>query len=177
MLLIVAIDYFKACSQIIPMYLKYRFFHFSIVLILLIEIACYRSSSNIIQPNHKLAFVVLKNRLDQSIRVAVEVARTQEETAKGLMFRTNLAEKSGMLFIFNDEQLLSFWMKNTYIPLDMIFIKSDKTIAGVIENAAPLTTEPRKIGTKSQYVLEVNGGFYQQFQINPQSSVEFEHVE
>lgn len=96
-----------------------------------------------------------KSRFD----VRVELARSDEERARGLMYRRKLGVDDGMLFIFPNETVQAFWMKNTYIPLDMIFIKADGTIAGVVENATPETETPRTIGKPSRYVLEVNGGW------------------
>src|SRR5262249_56183161 len=70
---------------------------------------------------------------------AVEVANTPEEQAKGLMFRRSLPEGQGMLFDFHEEQPTSFWMKNTYISLDMIFIRGDGRILRIAENTVPLS--------------------------------------
>src|SRR5260221_9355007 len=70
---------------------------------------------------------------------AVEMASTPEEQAKGLMFRRQLPEGQGMLFDFHKEQPTSFWMKNTYIPLDMIFIRGDGRILRIAENTVPLS--------------------------------------
>ena len=69
---------------------------------------------------------------------AVELASTPEQQAKGLMFRRELPEGQGMLFDFHREQPTSFWMKNTYIPLDMIFIRGDGRILRIAENTVPL---------------------------------------
>ncbi len=92
-------------------------------------------------------------------KVRVSLARTDVERQHGLMYVQNLAPDDGMLFLFDDDEVLSFWMKNTLIPLDMIFIRSDMTVAGVVANAAPLTLSPRTVGVPSRYVLEVNGGW------------------
>lgn len=92
-------------------------------------------------------------------RVAVEVARTDEERAMGLMHRRSLAEDAGMLFIFTESDDHSFWMRNTLIPLDMIFIGEDGRVVGIVERAEPLTLTQRSVGKPSRYVLEVNGGW------------------
>jgi uncharacterized membrane protein (UPF0127 family) len=88
----------------------------------------------------------------------VEVAASDDERMKGLMFRRELASNEGMLFIFPDEKRNSFWMKNTLIPLDMVFISKDWKVVGIVKNAPPLTEEPRSVDTPSQYVLELLGG-------------------
>jgi uncharacterized membrane protein (UPF0127 family) len=91
--------------------------------------------------------------------VPVEVAESSDDRARGLMFRDELDPGSGMLFVFDDEAVQRFWMKNTYIPLDMIFINGSGLVVGVIENVPPKTTEPRSVDIPSRYVLEVNAGF------------------
>jgi hypothetical protein len=75
------------------------------------------------------------------------------------MWRTALPEGTGMLFIFPEQDELNFWMKNTLIPLDMIFISKDRLIVGVVERAQPGTLEPRGPGVPALYVLEVPGGW------------------
>ena len=93
--------------------------------------------------------------------VAVEIAADDERRAQGLMYRDRIDPGHGMLFLFPQENVLSFWMKNTRIPLDMIFIDSQRRIAGIVENAAPCKFDPcPSYGTNdiSRYVLEVGGG-------------------
>jgi uncharacterized membrane protein (UPF0127 family) len=87
-----------------------------------------------------------------------EVAATPETRTKGLMFRDSLGNREGMLFLFPQQQRLSFWMKNTLIPLDMVFVAADWTVVGVLENVPPLTETPRFIDGNSQYVLEFKAG-------------------
>src|SRR5262249_33656513 len=89
---------------------------------------------------------------------AVEMAVTPEQQAKGLMFRRELPEGQGMLFDFGHEQPTSFWMKNTYIPLDMIFIRGDGRIARIAENTVPLSEALVPSGGPVRAVLEVIGG-------------------
>lgn len=87
-----------------------------------------------------------------------EIADSDQERQRGLMFRSAMGEREGMLFLFPREQQLSFWMRNTLIPLDMVFIKADRTILGIVENATPRTDTPRRVMGSSQFVLELNGG-------------------
>jgi hypothetical protein len=91
--------------------------------------------------------------------VVVEVARTDADRERGLMFRQKLGADEGMLFVFPESRDHSFWMKNTLIPLDMIFIAESGTVVGVVQDAEPMTTTPRGVGAPSRYVLEVNGGW------------------
>ncbi len=103
--------------------------------------------------------VVLATRAGEQ-HVNVEIARTPPEREHGLMFRQKLEPGRGMIFLFEQPQRLKFWMKNTYIPLDMIFIGADKRVVYVEENAEPLTTQSRGPDDEdSQYVLEVPGGW------------------
>lgn len=110
------------------------------------------------------------------IRFVVELALTDAERARGLMERTTLADDAGMLFIFPSERVQSFWMKNTLIPLDMIFIDSGGTIVGIVESADPLTLTSRSVGRASRYVLEVNGGLCRRLGISAGMPVRFEGV-
>lgn len=91
-------------------------------------------------------------------RVTVEIARTEEETSRGLMYRTKLAEDEGMLFAMERKEH-TFWMKNTCLPLDMLFIDADGTIVGILENVPVLGETSRTVGCPSTHVLEVNAGW------------------
>ncbi len=91
--------------------------------------------------------------------VLVELARTPEEQARGLMHRRELAEEAGMLFIFPESGPRSFWMKNTLIPLDLLFIDDAGAVVGIVRDAEPLTLTPRGVAAPSRYVLEVRGGW------------------
>ena len=97
----------------------------------------------------------------------VELAVTPEEQAKGLMFRRELPEKQGMLFDFHREQPTAFWMKNTYIPLDMIFIRADGRILRIAENTKPLSEDLVPSGGPVRAVLEVIGGTAKKLGIAP----------
>ena len=88
----------------------------------------------------------------------VEVMRNDEERAKGLMFRRYMPENRGMLFDFKAPQPVFMWMKNTYIPLDMVFIRGDGTIARIAEETEPLSTRTIASGEPVTAVLELNGG-------------------
>jgi uncharacterized membrane protein (UPF0127 family) len=99
--------------------------------------------------------------IDTGERMAVfrvELAIKPEEFERGLMFRTELAQDAGMLFVAKFPQRHTFWMKNTLIPLDMIFIGGDRRIVGVVENAEPRTLTARFVPALSQYILEIPGG-------------------
>jgi uncharacterized membrane protein (UPF0127 family) len=90
--------------------------------------------------------------------VQVELADTDAKRERGLMFRKELPEGRGMLFLFDEEGEHPFWMKDTLIPLDLIFVDSSGRVTGIIARARPLTLEPRS-GGPSRMVLEVPGGW------------------
>ena len=98
---------------------------------------------------------------------SVEVVTTPEERAKGLMFRKELPEGQGMLFDFQTEQPVSFWMKNTYVSLDMIFIRGDGQILRIEENTVPLSTRLIPSRGAVRAVLEVIGGTSRKLGIAP----------
>ncbi len=94
--------------------------------------------------------------------ISVEIADSYAERENGLMFRKNLDKDKGMFFIFEDSAIRNFWMKNTYIPLDIIFIDENFAIVNIAENAQPCINEPCQTYSSlkpAKYVLEVNAGF------------------
>ena len=102
----------------------------------------------------------------------VEVARSDPDRAQGLMFRRSMPADRGMLFDFERTQPISMWMQNTYISLDMIFIRADGTIARVGENAEPLSTRTISSGEPVRAVLEVNAGTAARLGLRPGDRVE-----
>lgn len=88
----------------------------------------------------------------------VEVAATGQQQAKGMMFRTELADDRGMIFPFKETRMASFWMKNTVIPLDIIFIRADGKIENIGENAIPYSTDTVESTAPVAAVLELRGG-------------------
>jgi hypothetical protein len=94
-----------------------------------------------------------------------EVMRTEEERERGLMFRPYLPQMRGMLFDFGETRPVQMWMKDTPIPLDMIFIRADGTIARVAENAEPFSERVIPSGGPIRAVLEINGGLAAKFGI------------
>jgi uncharacterized membrane protein (UPF0127 family) len=103
----------------------------------------------------------------------IEIADTEPAREKGLMFRKNLPDGHGMLFDFKREQDVSFWMKNTYIPLDMFFIQGNGRILRIAENAKPLSTALLPSQGPVLAVLEVSGGIAHRLGIRPGDRVAF----
>ncbi len=96
-----------------------------------------------------------------------EVAATPEERARGLMFREQLDLDAGMLFLFDPPRRVGFWMKNTLIPLDMIFIDAGGRIVAIEERTEPHSLEPRGPDLPVRAVLEINGGLAERLGIAP----------
>lgn len=121
--------------------------------------------------------VVLASADSGELRIVVEVVRTPRERNRGLMYRQHLPLDRGMLFVFDREEVQSFWMKNTLISLDLIFIRKDLTVAGIVENAEPKTLTSRKVDAPSTYVLEVNAGWSKDHGVGTGATVRFENIE
>jgi len=142
-----------------------------IVFILVILASCAPSDqqSPQIQLSDNLILVTIHSNT-QNIIVQATIADTPESQQQGLMNVPYLAKDRGMLFIFQDEQIRRFWMKNTLIPLDIIFINNKKQIVSISSNAQPAVGMPYEIFESqgpAQYVLEVTAGFTQDHQVKP----------
>ena len=111
-----------------------------------------------------------------AVEISLEVAATPAERERGLMYRRSLAEGRGMLFVFDADGNQSFWMKNTLIPLDLLFIARDGTVVGIHANATPLSTANIAVGKPSRYVLEVPGGWAARHGISAGARVDFRGV-
>ena len=102
---------------------------------------------------------------NKNITFNVEVAKTMEERRTGLMYRKKLLNNEGMLFIFPREKIIQLWMKNTYIPLDVIFISENKVIVDIKKNMEKLSETIVKSKVKSRYALEFNAGLINKLNI------------
>ena len=105
--------------------------------------------------------------------VSVEIADTQAARELGLMYRRHLDEHAGMIFVFAAPSHQRFWMKNTVIPLDMIFAGANGRIIGIVREAKPFTESIDAVEGDSQYVLEVNGGFCARYDVKPGDKLRF----
>lgn len=102
--------------------------------------------------------VTIKTQSGKTHRFKVEVAETQEQQARGLMFRDSIPAGTGMIFPMNPPRPASFWMKNCPVPQDWLFIRTDGTIARLVENTIPYSLEPQGTGEPVAAVLEIAGG-------------------
>lgn len=109
--------------------------------------------------------------------VTVEVVSSPRAVERGLMYRQHLPIDEGMLFLMGEEDVQSFWMRNTLIPLDMLFIDKNFKVVGIVENAEPRTETSRTVGKPSSYVLEVNGGWSAKNGIAAGAVAKFDDVE
>jgi len=125
-------------------------------------------------------YVVVHGQDGGAATVTVELALTKADQARGLMFRTKLAQNAGMLFVFPNNRRRSFWMKNTPLPLDIIYIRQsesdggrgDGTIVHIAKNTSPYSETALPSLHPARYVLEVNGGFCDRHGIGDGNRVE-----
>jgi uncharacterized protein len=117
---------------------------------------------------------VINTEKGEEIGLRIEQARTHDEQCLGLMFRTSLPEDAGMLFDFDPpEYSPGIWMKNTFIPLDILWIDEEGVIRRIRENAEPLTTNLTAWRGWTRYILEVNAGFARKYDIQPGARLNF----
>ena len=101
----------------------------------------------------------------------IYLAVTFEQKQRGLMFIRNLPERTGMLFIYDEDEIRSMWMKNTYISLDLVFVREDGSVASVIRDAQPLSLQSLSSLAPVRYVLELNAGISRRYGIDRGSSI------
>lgn len=114
-------------------------------------------------PSASISFLDAK----EAPTLTVEVMSTDAHRTRGLMFRRELAEEKGMLFVFPDVDVRTFWMRNTCLPLDMLFVTDDGFIAGIVENVPTMNDAGRTVSCPVRYVLEVNAGFARRHGVKP----------
>jgi hypothetical protein len=108
--------------------------------------------------------------------ISVEIVDTEATKARGLMYRKDMAENHGMIFLFDRRKNHTFWMHNTCIPLDMLFLDDDGTIVGIEENTPTLNDSTFEVGCPSRNVLEVNAGFTRKHGIKAGQRVELRGI-
>ncbi|MBC8045577.1 MAG: DUF192 domain-containing protein [Fimbriimonadaceae bacterium] len=110
------------------------------------------------------------------IKIYIEIAETEAEQEKGLMNRPWMDEKQGMLFIFNIERQQAFWMRNTIIPLDIIYVNSKKEIVSIAKDAQPFSEKSLPSAKPAQYVIEVIAGFTEKYNITAGDKVDWQKM-
>ena len=103
----------------------------------------------------------------------IQLAETEEEQEQGLMYRKSLGKDQGMLFIMDEEEVHSFWMLDTYIPLDIIFVAADKEIVFIAKSTEPESQDPITSMADCLYALEINGGIAEQLGIKVGDRIDF----
>ena len=138
---------------------------------MLITSSCFSQSSSSNLPLVSLQFVNQDGL--RSPKLELEVVASPATRSFGLMYRKSLKQEAGMLFVFPDEGMRSFWMKNTYVPLDIIYLNSDKRIVTIVEQARPTSLQSYKSDKKAQYVVEIGAGLAKKWNLSNGSYAEF----
>lgn len=140
--------------------------------------ACVTPPAMTGQPQASTPVATFYDGDDQVVaRFYLELALSEAEQARGLMHRPEMHDDWGMLFVYDSDRQLSFWMKNTLIPLDMIFIDSAGQVVGVVAEAEPGDLSSHSVGSPARYVLEVNGGLAAQKGIEQGTTMTLDKVE
>jgi len=107
------------------------------------------------------------------LEILAEVVVSAKLREKGLMYRQELKDGEGMLFIFEEEEERSFWMKNTLIPLDILFVDNARAVVGIVHRAKPRREKSLSVGVPSRFVLEVPGGYCSRHGVHRGAKLEF----
>ena len=107
-------------------------------------------------------------------RIFIEIAEDAESQATGMMYRKSMAERTGMLFVSEEPSMKSFWMRNTLLSLDVLFLDSEGGIINIVKRTAPLSEDRILSTAPAQYVLEVRAGFTDKYGIEPGQYITWE---
>ena len=118
--------------------------------------------------------LVIVNDAGDRLEFDIYLARTVQQQRRGLMFVRNLPANVGMLFVYEDDAYHSMWMKNTYIPLDMVFVRSDGSVSSVIQDTVPMSMNSQAAVEPVRYVLELNAGTARRHKIGKRSRIEWQ---
>ncbi len=110
---------------------------------------------------------------DTLATIDIEIADNEQKTAKGLMYRSSMPQNAGMLFLMPNEEIQGFWMRNTYIPLDMIFVNGNMEIVTIHRNTTPMLESSYISTAPALYVVEVNAGFCSKNNINEGDIIDY----
>ncbi|APY09077.1 hypothetical protein BWZ20_12530 [Winogradskyella sp. J14-2] len=161
---------------------KISYLKISVLLILFLLFNCKNETSDAAKDKVEVSFAkegtlqLKKANTDSIIKILdIEFAEDDYETQTGLMYRNQLGTNQGMLFIFPKVQMRSFYMKNTKIPLDIIYINENMEIVSFQKNAKPLDETALPSEAPAQYVLEINAGLADEWQLNVGDKIEFKN--
>ena len=143
--------------------MKHKILHLILLSGLLLTDCNHRSEKKLsdIEPVfHYDADIVILRKQDTVARFHTEFADNEAKRETGLMYRRSMKDDQSMWFVFPDEQIRYFYMKNTYIPLDIIYVNRDRKIVSAAKNARPLDETSLPSGKPAQYVLEIKGGLF-----------------
>ena len=139
----------------------------------------YKPTLNLSEPKFQyegdLSFISQQNS-DTIKTIRIEIAETNRERAQGLMNRSNMNDEQGMLFIFGREQEQQFWMKNTKISLDIIYVNSNMEIVSISPHTTPFSESPIPSFRPAKYVVEVIAGFTDQYNISEGDKITYERI-
>lgn len=128
-------------------------------------------------PHLRNGTIVFPGSKDKPAKIDVEIAERPRDRARGLMFRKHMPEDKGMIFLFKSEpDVHQFWMRNTCIPLDMLFVDKDGVIVGIEENVPTMNDSTYSVPCLSSYVIEVNAGYCRRHGIVAGQKVEFDGI-
>jgi uncharacterized membrane protein (UPF0127 family) len=116
--------------------------------------------------------VTVRNERNKERKIKVQISKTEAERNLGLMYRDKMPLDHGMLFVFPEEEERSFWMKNTFISLDIIFIDQKQKVTTVLMNVPPHTTSPRRSNAPAKYVIELNSGMAKEYEIEVNTTID-----
>jgi uncharacterized membrane protein (UPF0127 family) len=109
-------------------------------------------------------------------KIDIEIADKTETRTQGLMYRNSMKENAGMLFIFDNQEMQNFWMKNTHIPLDILFIDKDMKIVTIQKNTTPFSLDGVPSTAPAQYVLELNAGYSDGYKLKVGDYIQFKRL-
>ncbi len=132
---------------------------------------CFHAYANDTLQASELSQLSIQTQSGVSHKFEVEVAKTADQQRHGLMFRNTMPKNQGMLFIYDEPKILSMWMKNTYIPLDMLFVDKNGKVINIIKETTPLSLEVLSSSRPAVAVLEINAGVSEELSIQAGDAV------
>ncbi len=131
----------------------------------------FTADGTALSKTYDLDTLTIENDVGERLEFDVYLALTFEQHRQGLMHVRQMPETTGMLFVYKRPGIRSIWMKNTYIPLDILFVRADGTVSSINRNATPLTENSRSATEPVKYVIELNGGIAEKYNIGMASRI------